>query len=124
MNKEKRQPYHELINMMPCGYGLCNFCKFADWEDIGGSCCEADLNCTHPVIMKEKYGFPEPCDVWAGDDCWCFRPLKKATLQNLGIIVWIMYQGYNAHWSKSKQEYIAIKPSKNDIENDLVKAIV
>ena len=122
MNKELRKSYLELINMMPAGYGLCNFCKFADWTDIGGSCCEADLDCTHPLIMKEEYGFPEPMDVWQGSDCWCFR--TKTKLQQIGVIVSILLAGYNAHYSKSQKEYIALIPSKKDIENDMIRVIV
>ncbi len=122
MNKVQRQPYLDLIRMMPGGYGLCNFCKFAEWEDIGGSCCEADLNCTNTLMKTEKYGFPNPEDVWQGDDCFCFRP--RESLQQIGVAVSIMYSGFNAHKSKSKGEYIAIQPSKNDILEGFVRALV
>jgi hypothetical protein len=122
MKKEQRQPYIDLIHMFYNGYGLCNFCKFADWIDNGGSCCEADLDCTHPVIKKENYGLPEPIEVWQGADCWCFLP--KESLQQIGVAVSITYDGYNAHKSKSKGEYIAIKPSKKDIAEGFTKSIV
>ncbi len=121
MKKVQRQIYLDLIGMISMGYGLCNFCKFAEWEDIGGSCCEADLDCTHPLIKLEKYGFPEPSDVWQGSDCWCFRP--NISLQQLGVIVDITSQHLNAHYSKNKHEYIAITPSKRDKQEGFIGVI-
>ena len=121
MKKEKRQVYRDLINMIPAGYGLCNFCKFAEF--IGNSCCDGDLECKHPLdcINGEGIG-QEPWDVWAGEDCWAFRP--NISLQELGEIVSIVFTGNNAHLSKTYGGYIAIIPSEQDKAEDLVGGIV
>jgi hypothetical protein len=60
--------------------------------------------------------------VWQGADCWGFRP--NITLQQLGIIVSIISDGNNAHWSKSKKEYIAIIPSANNKKENMVGILV
>jgi hypothetical protein len=121
MNKEKRQPYRDLINIIPVGYGLCNFCKFAEWD--GGDCCSMDLTCTHPLPIINGYINEEhPYDVWQGADCWGFRP--NITLQQLGIIVSITLDKKNAHWSKSQKEYIAIIPSENDKRENMVGVLI
>jgi len=118
MKKNQRQPYLELIDMIPAGYGLCNFCKFAEWD--GWSCCDASLNCTHS--LSERYGFVDPGDAWQGCDCWGFRPKEK--LQQIGVAVSIMLFGNNAHKSKSYGEYIAIIPSNNDKQEGIVGCLV
>ena len=118
MKREQRQPYLDLINMMPGGYGLCHFCRYAEWS--GCSCCDADLDCKHGLAGDWK--FPEPDNVWQGGDCWGFRPSE--TLQEIGVAVSIMLAGYNAHKSFSQGEYIAIKPSINDAKEGLVGVFV
>lgn len=112
MNKEQRQPYRDLIDLMPRGYGLCNFCKFAQWE--GGSCCDADLECTHPLDVINGNGIDEehPYNVWSGDDCWGFRPSES--LQQIGVALSIMLDGNMAHKSQRFGGYIAIIPSERD----------
>jgi hypothetical protein len=118
MKGKLRRVYLDLLGMMPCAYGLCNICKYADWS--GYSCCEAELDCQHPleVISDDDHAF----DTWSGGDCWGFRPTKS--LQQIGVAVSIMVDGNNAHWSKSKGEYIAIKPSENDIKNNIIRCLV
>jgi len=75
MKKEQRQPYLILTEVeLPPPFngtlGLCHFCKYAQWS--GSSCCEdGDLECTCGIWKIE-----DGCwDIWAGGDCWVFRPL-------------------------------------------------
>ena len=79
MKKEQRQIYLDLTRLT-CGYGLCNFCKHAEWS--GYSCCEADLNCTHPLYYrfdgKSILSFDHASEVWGEDkDCWGFSPSRS-----------------------------------------------
>ncbi len=121
MKKEQRKSYRDLIDLMPTGYGLCSFCKFASWE--GGSCCEAELECEHPLdIINGEQDEEHPWNVWAGDDCWGYRPNKS--LQEIGIIVSITMTGNNAHKSQRYGEYVAIIPSGRDKAEGLVGVIV
>lgn len=118
---EKRQIYRQLIDMIPAGYGLCNFCKFAEFD--GNSCCDSDLECTHPLdsVNGNDIG-KEPYDVWEGADCWAFRP--NVSLQELGEIVSITITGNNAHKSQTYGGYIAIIPSKREREEHLIGFVV
>jgi hypothetical protein len=109
MKKGKREPYRELAKLV--GLGLCNFCKFADWD--GSSCCDPELECTHPLdVVNGGDAWEAPHDVWQGSDCWGFRP--NVDLQTAGVIVGIMLEGNMPHKSKRYGEYIAIIPSDND----------
>lgn len=118
MKGKLRQVWREIIAMMPAGYGLCNFCRFASWY---GSCCDAELECEHPLSCINGDGIgQEQGDVWSGADCWAFRP--NLSLQELGEIASITLAGYNAH--KSKAGYIGIIPSENDKEHGLIGVIV
>lgn len=118
MKREQREPYHTLIDMMPAGYGLCNFCKFASWS--GGSCCDSDLECEHR--LSDRMGFPDPFNVWEGADCWGFYP--KESLQEIGVAVSIMLDGNNPHRSNKYGGIIAIRPSKHDRDEGLVGVYV
>lgn len=118
MNKEQRQPYRELIDLIPGGYGLCNFCQYAEWE--GWSYCEASLDCKHP--LTDVIGFVDPEDAWSGSDCWGFRPSE--TLQEIGVAVGIMLEGNMAHKSQRYGGYIAIIPSERDKAEGLVGSFV
>lgn len=121
MKGEQRQVYRDLINMIPAGYGLCNFCKFAEFS--GSSCCDSDLECHHPLDSVNGNGIgQEPYDVWEGSDCWAFRP--SVSLQELGKIVSITIIGNNAHKSETYGDYIAIIPSKRDKTENLIGCIV
>ena len=82
--KFDRTPYYELIKLTE--YGLCNICKFAQWE--GWSSCEADLECKHFLFKDDE---EHPQDVWMGSDCYAFRP--NMTLQQLGVFTGICLQG-------------------------------
>lgn len=69
----KRLPYFALtkVKTPTMGYpSLCHFCKYAKWI---GDCNESDLECQHP--LGQGYGAKwDSFAVWAGDDCWGFRP--------------------------------------------------
>lgn len=115
MNKEQRAPYLFLANFPREGWGLCNWCKFAEWD--GYSCCESMLICKHPldVINDGRYPhYDHPNEVWGeGADCWGFRP--TATLQEMGEVASIRAQGYFAHKNKNGI-WRAIAPSEDDKE--------
>jgi hypothetical protein len=121
MNKEQRAPYLFLANFPIEGWGLCNWCKFAEW--YGGSECGADseIECKHPLdaINGKNLGPEEHAEeVWGeGADCWGFRP--KATLQEMGVVAGIRSSGRIAHKNKSS-EWVAIIPSERDREEMLV----
>ena len=87
MNKEQRAPYLFLANFPDEGWGLCNWCKYAEWD--GWDCCDSELDCRHPLDAVNGSGCgPEehPGEVWGeGADCWGFRP--KGSLQELGVVV-------------------------------------
>ena len=105
MKKEKRQDYRNLISASDVGFGLCNFCKFAEWE--GGSCCDSDIKCTHQLqIINEVAG-----DVWEGSDCWAYRPDR--TFSEIAEVVGIYLQGCYSHKNKNG-ELVAIIPSESD----------
>ena len=106
MIAEKRKIYRDLIKESD-GWGLCNFCRYAEWC---GSCCDADLDCIHPLSDKS----PDCWDVWQGDDCWRFRP--RCSFQEIGVMVGIRLEGNNPHHSKTYGEIIAIIPSENDLK--------
>lgn len=115
MKYEQRQAYRNIIELMPAGYGLCNFCKYAVWS--GESYCEGALeDCDHP--LSDRFNFPDPGEVWGGCDCWAFRP--KETLQEMGIALGIMLEGNNPHYSNTHGGIIAIIPSANDRQEGIV----
>ncbi len=108
MKKIEREPYRYLANLV--GYGLCNFCKYADWS--GSSCCDSELECTHPLdIINGYYDEEQPDNVWAGDDCWGYR--HNTDLQKCGAIVGIMLEGNMPHTNR-RGELVAIIPSEAD----------
>ena len=67
MNKQSRYVYRQLLNEVD--FSLCAFCKFA--ECSGSSCCEAELECHHP--LEHRFAFYEEI-LEPNDDCWGFRP--------------------------------------------------
>ena len=115
MKREQRKPYLYLANFPDEGYGLCNFCKFAEWD--GYSDCDCSLECHHP--LDSLSGYFDDGDhanaVWGeGADCWGFRP--KYTLQHMGVHASIRASGNIPHQSATYKELIAIIPSKRDRE--------
>ena len=93
MKKEQRAVWLKLSNM-PNKYvsGLCNWCKFAEFE--GGSCEDAELDCTHPLdVIAESAG-----DVFSGCDCWAFRPLFEfdSFVDAIGLCLQGFYPDYNS----------------------------
>jgi hypothetical protein len=115
--KLDRTPYRELLKTVT-GYGLCIFCKYAEWE---GGFCDSSLTCRHPlsVINDGGYGsFDHPSEVWSGDsDCWGFRPSKGETVQKVGVYIGILLEGKIPHTSDTFKELVAIAPSENDLKN-------
>ena len=118
MNKQQRAPYLFLANFPREGWGLCNWCRFAEWS---GDCCAAELECQHPleVINGKDWRTEEhPNNVWGdGADCWGFRP--KCSLQEMGVVVGIRASGYMARKNKYG-EWVAIIPSQRDREELVV----
>lgn len=116
MNKTEREPYLILANLTSEGWGLCNWCKYAEWS--GWSCCEGELECKHPldVINDGRYPhYDHPNEVWGeGADCWGFKPLYS--LQECGVIASIRAKGQIVHKSKRYGEWIGIIPSERDKE--------
>ena len=106
MNAKQREPYRYLAKLVD--RGLCNTCKFAEWD--GSSCCELDLMCQHPlpVINGEDDGW-QPYNVWLGGDCWGFRPSRS--LAEWGAEVGIMLEG-NMPYTNKRGELVAIIPTK------------
>jgi len=119
MKKEKRAPYLLLANFPDEGYGLCCFCKYAEWE--GWSQCEASLECKHPLDVISgflSYDSDHADAVWGqGADCWGFRP--KYSLQYIGMFASIRADGNIPHYSQTHKELVAIIPSKRDREEML-----
>jgi len=107
MHKIQREPYLFLANFPDEGYGLCCFCKYADWE--GWSECEASLECKHPLeAIRDDDEHSNA--VWGeGADCWGFRP--KYNLQYIGKFASIRAEGNIPHWSNTYKELVAIIPS-------------
>ena len=105
MKREQREPYLYLVRL--ADYVLCSFCKYAEWDGV--SCCDASLECTHPIeeISDNVYG-------WEDRDCWGFRPSR--TFQDIGMHVGIHLEGNMPHWSATYKQLIAIIPSKRDRE--------
>lgn len=103
MNKTKRQIYIDLTELVH--RGLCNCCKFAEWE--GWSCCEMDMTCTHP--LEGRLGFPDPVDSWQGCDCWAFRPAQSPS--EVAAWVGIILEG-NIPDRDNNGELIAVIPNK------------
>ncbi len=88
MKKETRQAYNLLTTIATPSMSypsLCHFCQYAEWW---GSCEDAELACTHPLMEQELW---EPGEVWAGSDCWAFRP--KVTPDEAADIVGIWLRG-------------------------------
>lgn len=114
MKGNQRKIYLDLINST--SYGLCNICKFAEWEGYCSS--EANLNCTHPLeaISQGDYG-DHPYNAWSGSDCWGFRP--NSTLQEVATFAGIVLEGKLPHWNR-KGELLAIIPSERDKEYGFV----
>jgi hypothetical protein len=104
MNKEQRDSYLYIAKISDLG--LCNFCKFSEWE---GSYCESDLTCTHELSMINGEDDGEhPFNVWQGDDCWAFR--RKYDLQTCGVIASISMQGLIPHFGRGK--WVGIIPKR------------
>lgn len=72
MKKVEREIYQILANEVD--FNLCAFCKYAEFS---GSCCEADIDCAHPLVDK-SWGFEKQVER-ANElgDCWGFRPRHK-----------------------------------------------
>lgn len=85
-----RVPYLALAKVVP-GYGLCTFCRFAEWivEYCGA---EAALDCKHPLWRVNERSY----DVWEGGDCWGFRPLF--TLAGAADAMGILLQALQVDW--------------------------
>ena len=72
MKREQRAPWVALTER----YILCNFCRYADWQEDG-------FCCTHPVEAvadRRDINGMEP-----GDDCWGFRPESGDTVAAASI---------------------------------------
>lgn len=83
MNKQQREPFLLLTTIdLPEPFsgrmGLCHFCRYAQWYGGSSSCSgesDAELECLHPIWAISDGD--HPFDVWAGADCWGFRPLHE-----------------------------------------------
>ena len=112
MKREQREPYLYLANFPDEGYGLCTFCKYAEWD--GYSDCDGSLECKHPLISINE-DEDRLNAVWGeGADCWGFRP--KYSLQHIGTFASIRAEGNIPHRSETYKQLIAIIPSKRDRE--------
>ena len=114
-SKFNRQPYLDLTRLVS-GYGLCIFCRYAEWN--GCYCDDIELHCQHPLpVINGSMDEEHPYDVWSGDsDCWGFRPDRS--LQRGGVYIGILLEGNIPHYSESNGgELVAIIPSKRDLEN-------
>ena len=106
MKGAQREGYLYLVRIG--GYGLCSFCKYADWQ--GSSCCDAELYCDHPLpVLNEDEDLT--CNVSSGSDCWGFTPTK--TLQQIGVVIGISMEGNHPHTNR-KGETVAIIPTEED----------
>jgi hypothetical protein len=99
--RELREAYHIVAGIG--GMGLCNFCKYAAWS--GGSCCDSELDCEHPLPAINDND--NPCNAWEGSDCWGFRP--NIDLQEAAILASI-YHDHNYPHQNKKGEWVAIIP--------------
>lgn len=116
MKGTQRQKYLNLLEPVEGHYGLCTFCKFAEWT---GGMCDSDLFCTHPLpIINEGDGrsfSSHPHEVWGeGVDCWAFRPSRK--FEEIAMFVGIFLEGNIPHISDTYSEIIAIIPSQSEKE--------
>jgi hypothetical protein len=119
LNKVQREPYLFLANFPEDGYGLCCFCKYAEWS--GYSPCDSSLDCKHPLNVIN--GLLDDGDhsnaVWGdGADCWGFRP--KYSLEYIGKFASIRAEGNVPHWSNKFKELVAIIPSARDRQELLI----
>lgn len=106
MKGTQREPFLYMVKLV--GFGLCNFCKYADWQ--GSSCCDSELYCEHPLhVLSEDENIV--INAWDGSDCWGFRNTK--TLQEIGVDVGIRLEG-NFPYTNRKGETVAILPTEED----------
>ena len=84
-----RGAYLDLLGLTD-GYGLCNFCKFSDFE---GDCDASYLNCKHPLpVINGDIDEEHTSNVWGSHhDCWGFRP--STPLREVGEFVGICLEG-------------------------------
>jgi hypothetical protein len=88
-----------LIYMTP--FAPCSFCRYCD---EGGSPCESDPICTHPLpVVREQ----DTC----GDLCWAFRPLFKADMM-ADIVGVILVNGDNPYYWCGDKGKVEIRYSK------------
>jgi hypothetical protein len=109
--RELREAYHIVAGIG--GLGLGNFCRYAHWS--GGSCCDSDLDCEHPlpIINGDIGSGDQPYDTWEGADCWGFRPnidLHEASIQAS------IFHDHNFPHQNKKGEWVAIIPNEYDKE--------
>jgi hypothetical protein len=69
---------------------LCAWCRLADWR---GSCEDAELDCLHKLDVVAE----DSMNVWAGGDCWGFRP--AISREDAVDICGLYLQGKRADWS-------------------------
>ncbi len=76
------------------GLGLCNLCQFAEWSGCWRK--DSDLTCHHPIWAVQE----NADEVWAGSDCWGFRPeySLEDTVDKIGVCL----QGHYPDMSKCK----------------------
>jgi hypothetical protein len=103
MKGKERQQYLDLIGLT--NYGLCHFCKYAERD--GYSCCEAELECNHPLAVINGEDNDNPDNAYEGADCWGFRP--GMPMEEIGEVVGIVLEGNIPHYSRTG-ELIAIIP--------------
>jgi hypothetical protein len=93
MNKQQRQPWWAAIKEAtaksrevlpePFYFSLCHICRYPEWQGHDG---EDGPLCTHPVRAVHRDG-DLTADVWAGCDCWGFRPKWKTPADALSEMV-------------------------------------
>lgn len=92
MKKNERYIYHQLADLK--FWGLCNFCRYSVFT--GSACDDGDLECHCGIYDIEEVSY----DVWAGDDCWMFKPRYK--LEDIVDMVGLWLQGNSVDMSNCK----------------------
>ena len=103
MKKEKRQIYRDILSIG--GYGLCHVCHYAAW--YGYSCCDATMDCDHPLPVVNGEVYSDPGRVYEGHDCWGFRKKKGMTLSDIAAMSSIAADGNQPHRNK-RGEWVAL----------------
>lgn len=104
MKAIERNTFNEVAGEI--GGSLCSFCKYANW--IGGSCCDSEVECAHPiaekVIQHTRYETSFEMTTCPGEDCWGFRsayPISEVA-DIVGLVLSKGFTDWSYRYSKSR----------------------